>query len=93
MTTLPTFEEFQTQALAAGATEVLSRDWPANAVVEEHSHPFEVVNALVVRGQLWLTVDGQTTLLQDGDRFALAKAHPHAERYGPEGATYWVARR
>jgi quercetin dioxygenase-like cupin family protein len=89
---LTTFEQFQTQALADGATEVLSRDWPAHAVIEEHTHPF-AVTALMVRGQLWLTVDGQTTLLQAGDRFKLAHAKPHAERYGPEGATYWVARR
>jgi hypothetical protein len=91
--TLPTFEEFQAQALADGATEVLSRDWPANAVIEEHTHPFEVLNALVVRGQLWLTMDGQTKLLEPGDRFSLAHSHPHAERYGAQGATYWVARR
>ena len=31
--------------------------------------------------------------LQPGDRFELAAEVPHTERYGPAGATYWVARR
>lgn len=90
--TLPTFEAFETEARAGGATEVLARDWPANAVIEEHTHPF-AVSALIVRGQLWLTCQGQTRELGPGDRFTLAHSEPHAERYGPEGATYWVGRR
>ena len=31
--------------------------------------------------------------LRPGDRFALAPDEPHDERYGDEGATYWVARK
>jgi len=42
---------------------------------------------------MWLTHDGRTLHLRAGDRFELARAVPHAERYGPEGATYWAARR
>ena len=42
---------------------------------------------------MWLTVDTQTRHLRPGDRFDLAHDVPHAERYGSEGATYWVARR
>jgi len=41
---------------------------------------------------MWLTVDGVTQHLQPGDRFDLPAGRPHAERYGPQGATYWVAR-
>jgi quercetin dioxygenase-like cupin family protein len=51
------------------------------------------VKALVLRGELWLTVDGDTRHLRPGDRFALDRDVPHAERYGAEGAAYWVARR
>jgi hypothetical protein len=90
--TLPTFEAFEAEARAAGATEVLARDWPAHAVIEEHTHPF-AVSALMVSGQLWLTCQGRTRELGPGDRFTLAHSEPHAERYGPEGATYWVGRR
>jgi hypothetical protein len=42
---------------------------------------------------MWLTVAGGTQHLKPGDRFALAAGVPHEERYGPQGATYWVARR
>ena len=39
------------------------------------------------------TVGSRTQHLKPGDRFELEPDVPHAERYGPEGATYWVARR
>jgi quercetin dioxygenase-like cupin family protein len=51
------------------------------------------VQALVVRGEFWLTVGEQTRHLRAGDAFELQRGIPHAERYGPQGATYWVARR
>lgn len=44
-------------------------------------------------GEMWLTVEGSTRHLLPGDRFELAAGVLHAERYGPQGATYWVARR
>jgi hypothetical protein len=31
--------------------------------------------------------------LRAGDTFALDAEVPHAERYGAQGATFWVARR
>lgn len=34
-----------------------------------------------------------TRHLHAGDTFMLARDVPHTERYGPDGATYWVARR
>jgi hypothetical protein len=85
-------QAFRSQALAAGFDEVLEREWPPNAVLDTHTHPF-AVEAVVVRGELWLMHGGHTQHLRTGDRFALAREVPHAERYGPEGATYWVARR
>jgi quercetin dioxygenase-like cupin family protein len=88
----PDFTTFETTARAAGATEVLERRWAPSLVLEEHTHPFKVVDALVVEGEMWLTCGGRTRHLKPGDRFTLAPAEPHAERYGPAGATYWVAR-
>lgn len=85
-------EEFTAQALAAGFDEVLEREWPPLAVLETHTHPF-TVKALVVRGEMWLSVGQETRHLLAGDAFALARDVPHAERYGADGATYWVARR
>ena len=89
---MPVFAEFEARARARGFDEVLERHWPPSAVLDDHAHAFEV-QALVVRGEMWLTVDGQTQHLVAGDRFELAREVPHAERYGEQGATYWVARR
>ena len=87
-----TFDEFQTTMLAQGYDEVLVRDWEPGQVVGTHSHPFDA-KALVVRGEMDLTADGRTQHIAAGGGFELARGVPHDERYGPEGATYWVARR
>jgi len=87
-----TFKEFEAEALAEGFDEVLERSWPANAQVDSHTHPF-TVKARLVSGEMWLTVDGGTRHLRAGDDFAVDRNVPHVERYGSEGATYWVARR
>lgn len=35
----------------------------------------------------------QSRIQDIADSADLARGTPHTERYGPEGATYWVARR
>ena len=87
-----TFAEFETEARAQGYDEVVQRQWKPLTVVAEHAHPFEA-SALVVEGEMWLTVKHQTQHLRPGDRFHLPHGILHDERYGPEGASYWVARR
>jgi hypothetical protein len=91
MSTL-TFDAFKAQALAKGFDEVIERVWAPNTVVDTHTHPFDA-DAVVTQGEFWLTCDGHTRHLQPGDTFALGSHIPHDERYGPEGATFWVARR
>lgn len=86
------FREFEDASRALGFDEVLERRWDPDTVLGDHDHPFSV-QALVVQGEMWLTVGAHTRHLQPGDRFELDHHVPHAERYGPEGATYWVARR
>ncbi len=88
-----TFEMFRDEMLAAGYEEVLERAWAPCAEAPIHTHPFEA-NALVFQGEMWLTEQGGTARrLQAGDRFHLQANVPHEERYGPQGAIYWVARR
>ena len=89
---VPAFETFAAEHRAAGFDEVLERQWKPNTVIDTHTHPFSV-KALVVEGEMWLTVGERTQHLRAGDRFELNLGVPHAERYGAEGATYWVARR
>lgn len=91
-TRLPDFPSFEAEARRRGFDEVLVRDWPANAVVATHTHPFAVW-VQVSRGEMWLTVDGQTQHLRSGDQFTLGDEIAHAERYGADGASFWVARR
>ena len=86
------FPEFESTAKAEGFDEVLERRWAPDAVVGVHTHPF-AVKALMVEGELWLTVDSATRHLRSGDRFELPRDVPHAERYCSEGALFRVARR
>ncbi len=86
------FGEFAADARARGFDEVLERRWAPDTVLDQHTHPFSV-DALVVQGEMWLTCGERTQHLGLGDRFTLDAHVPHAERYGAEGATYWVARR
>ena len=87
----PNFDSFVAQQRAIGCDEVLERKWKPGAVAETHTHPFSA-RALVVQGEMWLTVGELTRHLRAGDTFELESGVPHAERYGAEGATYWVAR-
>jgi hypothetical protein len=85
------FDDFRQQALAEGFDEVLERNWEPNLVLETHTHPF-AVKARVTAGQMWLSTGSQKRYLTPGDEFTLRRDEAHAEHYGPEGATYWVAR-
>ncbi len=87
-----TFEDFQATALAQGFDEALVREWAPGQEVGSHGHPFDVKVA-VVRGELALTAAGHTRRIVAGGGFELAREAPHAEHYGPQGATFWVARR
>jgi hypothetical protein len=89
---LPSFDDFAKESRALGFPEVLERRWDPGVEVAEHGHPF-ALQALVVEGEMWLTIGNATRHLRPGDRFTLARDAPHAERYGDAGAVYWVARR
>jgi quercetin dioxygenase-like cupin family protein len=88
----PTFESFKRDAQAQGFDEVVERSWPPSTVLATHTHPF-AVKGVVVQGEMWLTVADDVRHLRPGDTFAIDREVEHAERYGEQGATYWVARR
>ena len=90
--TVMSYQAFEAAALARGFDEVLERKWAPHAVAGAHAHPFDA-DALVVQGEMWLTVDGVAQHLRPGDTFNLNANIVHSERYGSEGATFWVARR
>ena len=90
-TVASSLESFRARATQSGADEVLERRWAAGQVVDTHTHPFDA-DALITEGEMWLTYGGETRHLRVGDTFFLASGTPHSEKYGPQGATYWVAR-
>ena len=80
-------------ALAAeGYAGPLDRRMEAGQVVPEHSHPFDV-RLLVLEGEFILDQGGTSRRYGPGEAFEVAAGVPHAERFGPEGATYLVGRR
>ena len=85
------FEQFKADSLEKGFDEVMVRDWTPNQEAPTHTHEFDA-NALIVKGEMWLTVGQDTRHLMAGDTFELGHGTPHSEKYGPEGATFWVAR-
>ena len=85
------FEQYQAEFLAKGFDEVMVRDWAAHQVAPTHTHESDA-NALIVKGEMWLTVGEDTRHLMAGDTFELTHGTPHSEKYGPDGATFWVAR-
>lgn len=87
-----TFESFSAQAQARGFDAVLLREWAPDTDTGRHTHPF-AVQVQVARGEFALEVGETTRLLRAGDTFALDAEVPHVERYGADGATFWVARR
>jgi nicotinamidase-related amidase len=87
----PTFEQFSALHEAQGYAPALVRQWQPNDTAPLHSHPF-AFSALMVAGEFWLDADGRSRKVLRGERFTLPPNHPHAERYGPQGATFWVAR-
>jgi quercetin dioxygenase-like cupin family protein len=88
----PSFQEFEAQLRAQGFSEVMEREYRPLAVIDTHVHHF-AAKGLVVRGEMWLTVGNHTQHIVAGGTFELEADTPHSERYGSEGATYWVGRR
>ncbi len=92
MTLKQSFQEFEAEHRGQGFDAVVERRWPPLTTLPTHVHEF-AVKALVVDGEMWLSVGANTHHLQAGGTFELSAQVPHSERYGREGATYWVARR
>jgi quercetin dioxygenase-like cupin family protein len=88
---MDTFEQFKLAKTAEGFDEVLTREWESNHETPVHEHPFEAFG-YIVKGEFWLTLDGKTTHLQQGDTFKVARHMPHQEKYGPHGTSLWIAR-
>lgn len=84
--------EFTAQALEDGFDEIIQRDWAPNLVIEMHTHPFDA-RVQLASGQVTLKLANGTQVFEAGQSFFIARGTEHAETYGAEGATFWVARK
>ncbi len=87
-----TFEAFQSRKLDEGYDQVLQRVWEPNVSNEPHAHPFDT-DAVVAKGEFWLTINGQANHYKSGDGFKVSRDVLHSEKYGPQGAVFWAARK
>ena len=76
------FEQFEAEERAAGCDEVIERKWKPNQVVDSHTHPFSV-RALVVQGEMWLTIGAYRGLCARKERL------PRPLAYGTATPKYW----
>lgn len=85
------FEDFKDEKLEQGYKEVLERRWEPNIENEMHHHEF-TADGIVIQGEFWLTAEGKTQHLHQGDSFLVPAQVKHQEKFGAEGCILWVAR-
>lgn len=84
-------EHFES-ALRRDGFDVERRSLSPMTRVAEHADPYDV-RALVLNGEITLTVEGVEYAYREGDLFVLPAGHRHAEAVGPAGVDYLVGRR
>ncbi|MHB8666686.1 MAG: cupin domain-containing protein [Burkholderiales bacterium] len=72
--------------------EIETKSLAADKFNAEHEHPFDV-RALVLDGEIALTVARETRSYRKGEIFSLAAGCRHAEQVGAAGVSYIVGRR
>ena len=83
---------FESRLKSEGYPEIRTNELPPNRRNPEHSHPFDVL-AMVLEGEITLTVEGAARTYRPGDEFSMKAGCPHAEDIGPAGVKYLVGRR
>lgn len=83
---------FETLLKADGYTETLTRRMEAGATAPSHTHPFDA-RLYILDGEFILEQGGVTRRYGPGEALEVPAGVPHAESFGPKGATYLVGRR
>lgn len=83
---------FENSLRSDGYQEIETKALPAGTRNAEHEHPFEV-RALVLEGQISLSVAGVARTYGKGEVFTMAAGCRHAEEIGAQGVRYVVGRR
>ena len=85
-------QDFEATLRQDGFTELLARQQPPGYFLGDHQHAFDA-RALVIQGDITLTVAGLASAYPLGTVFELTAGTLHQEQAGPEGVTYLVGRR
>jgi uncharacterized cupin superfamily protein len=83
---------FVNSLVADGFAEPVKVSRESHGFLDSHTHPFEA-KALILEGEIKITVDSVERTYRPGDVFQLAENTPHIEHYGPLGVTYLVGRK
>lgn len=83
---------FEARLRAEGFPEIRVNELQAGRHNAEHSHPFDVL-ALVLEGDITLTVQGEACTYRAGDEFSMKAGCRHVEDVGTQGVRYLVGRR
>ena len=83
---LPAFDgPFDAYRLQAAGCEVLLASYPAGTEIPAHSHDTDNVG-VITRGELQLTMDGQTQYIQAGEWYHVPAGKLHAARFPSDTA-------
>ena len=83
---LPEFEgRFEAFRLEAKNCEVLFATYPAGTVIEPHSHDTENVG-IITKGQLLLTMDGESKVISAGEWYHVPAGAEHAAEFRDDTA-------
>ena len=85
-------KSFEARLRSEGFPEIRTNQLAPSCHNAEHSHAFDVL-ALVLDGEITLTVDGKARLYRAGDEFSMKAGCKHVEDAGPKGVRYLVGRR
>ena len=92
MKTHASLTEFTAQAMDDGFDEILQKEWAPNLAIQKHTHPFDA-RVQVAAGLVKLELASGIQTFEAGQSFYIPRDTEHAEQYGEQGATFWVARK
>jgi len=83
---LPAFEgPFDAFQLAADSCDVLFASYPAGTSIDSHTHDTNNIG-IIIRGELILTLNGETTRYTVGDWYQVPAQTEHSARFDQETA-------
>lgn len=85
---MKTEHEYELELRKEGFFTFLRSD-PPNHSYPDHKHD-QIYAHIVLKGEMWLTVEGKKHFLKTGDRFDVPKGVVHSAKIGPKGCTYLI---